>query len=65
LRFGWAGSDEPGKQHYYRIQGKNFLIELDNAQNNGNHIHSVWRDFYGDFGRDLLMDHYHSTPHPH
>jgi hypothetical protein len=65
LRFGWAGSDEPGKQHYYRIQGKNFLIELDNTQNNGNHIHSVWRDFYGDFGRDLLMEHYRNTPHPH
>ncbi len=65
LRFGWAGSDEPGKQHYYRIQGKNFLIELDNAQNNGNHIHSVWRDFYGDFGRDLLIEHYRNTQHPH
>ncbi|MDZ4792867.1 MAG: DUF3500 domain-containing protein [Bacteroidota bacterium] len=65
LQFGWAGSDEPGKPHYYRIQGKNFLIELDNAQNNANHIHSVWRDFYGDFGRDLLMEHYGSTHHQH
>jgi hypothetical protein len=65
LRFGWAGSTEPGKAHYYRIQGKNFIIELDNTQNNANHIHSVWRDFYGDFGRDLLMEHYHSTKHPH
>jgi Protein of unknown function (DUF3500) len=65
LRFGWAGSDEPGKQHYYRIQGKTFLIELDNAQNNGNHIHSAWRDFYGDFGRDLLMEHYKNSPHLH
>ena len=65
LRFAWAGPEEPGKAHYYRIQGKNFLIELDNAQNNANHIHSVWRDFYGDFGRDILMEHYHSTKHPH
>ena len=65
LQFGWAGSDEPGKQHYYRIQGKTFLIELDNAQNNGNHIHSVWRDFYGDFGRDLLLEHYKNAQHPH
>jgi hypothetical protein len=65
LRFAWAGPEEPGKQHYYRIQGKNFLIELDNAQNNGNHIHSTWRDFYGDFGRDLLREHYQSHPHPH
>jgi hypothetical protein len=65
LRFGWAGSVERGRHHYFRIQGKNFLIELDNTQNNGNHIHTVWRDFYGDFGRDLLMDHYRHTPHPH
>ncbi len=65
LRFGWAGSTERGKPHYYRIQGKNFMIELDNTQTNANHIHSVWRDFYGDFGRDLLMEHYHTTKHPH
>jgi hypothetical protein len=65
LRFGWAGSTEPGKAHYYRIQGKNFIIELDNTQTNANHIHSVWRDFYGDFGRDLLMEHYRNTKHPH
>jgi hypothetical protein len=24
----------------------------------GNHIHTVWRDFSGDFGRDLLREHY-------
>ncbi len=65
LRFGWAGATEPGKPHYYRIQGKNFLIEFDNTQNKANHIHSVWRDFYGDFGRDLLREHYHNTKHPH
>ena len=40
-----------GKKHYYRVQGPTFLIEYDNSQNNGNHIHSVWRDFDGDFGR--------------
>jgi len=26
-------------------------------QGNGNHMHSVWRDFDGDFGRDLLREH--------
>ena len=65
LRFGWAGATEPGKPHYYRIQGKNFLIEFDNTQNKANHIHTVWRDFYGDFGRDLLKEHYKNTKHPH
>ena len=46
-----------GKKHYYRVQGPTFLIEFDDVQNNGNHIHSVWRDFNGDFGRDLLAEH--------
>ncbi len=58
IRFGWAGSTEYGKPHYYRVQGKTFLIEFDNTQNNANHIHTVWRDFKGDYGRDLLKDHY-------
>ncbi|MEX2467161.1 MAG: DUF3500 domain-containing protein, partial [Gemmatimonadota bacterium] len=43
--------------HYYRVQGPTFLIEYDNTQNGANHIHSVWREFEGDFGRDLLRDH--------
>ena len=44
--------------HYYRIQTPTFLIEYNNTQNNANHIHSVWRDFAGDWGRDLLAEHY-------
>lgn len=63
IRFGWAGATEPGKGHYYRIQGKSFLVEFDNTQNNANHIHSVWRDFDGDFGRDLIREHYKSGHH--
>lgn len=58
IHFGWAGSLEPGRPHYYRIQGASFLIEYDNVQNSANHIHTVWRDFTGDFGRDLLKEHY-------
>jgi hypothetical protein len=61
--FAWAGETERGKKHYYRVQGPTFLIEYDNTQNDGNHIHSVWRDFNGDFGRDLLREHLKSTPH--
>ena len=56
--FGWAGGLKPGQPHYYRIQGPAFLIEYDNVQNNANHIHTVWRDFTNDFGRDLLREHY-------
>jgi len=63
IAFAWAGAPERGKQHYYRIQGPTFLIEHDNAQNQGNHVHSIWRDFNGDFGRDLLREHVATTPH--
>ena len=57
VTFAWAGPVERGMKHYYRVQGPTFLIEFDNTQNNGNHVHSVWRDFKGDFGRDLLREH--------
>jgi hypothetical protein len=63
IGFAWAGDTERGKKHYYRIQGPTFLVEYDNTQNDGNHIHSIWRDFDGDFGKDLLRDHVKSTPH--
>ena len=65
IKFAWMGSLEPGKGHYYRVQGSTFLIEYDNTQNNANHVHAVWRDFKNDFGRDLLGEHYQEFPHPH
>ena len=58
IYFAWAGQFEHLQPHYYRIQGPGFLIEYDCTQNNANHIHSVWRDFNGDFGLDLLAMHY-------
>ena len=61
IRFTWIGSVERGAAHYYRVQGPGFLIEYDNVQNNANHIHLVWRDFAGDFGRDILRLHYESV----
>jgi Protein of unknown function (DUF3500) len=61
LYFAWAGSEQPGGPHYYRIQSQLFLIEYDDTQNNANHIHSVWRDFNGDFGLDLLQQHYQTS----
>lgn len=57
LRFGWAGSLERGKPFYYRIQATAFLVEVANVQNNGNHIHTVWRDTENDFANDILSDH--------
>jgi hypothetical protein len=52
-----------GQGHYYRIQGRSFLIEYDNTQDGANHIHCVWRDFQGDWGADALAEHYRSAPH--
>jgi hypothetical protein len=64
ITFGWAGVMDVGGPHYYKVQGPTFLIEYDNTQNDANHIHSVWRDFNGDFGRDLLREHYKTVEHP-
>lgn len=63
VKFAWMGGTDKGQGHYYRIQGPGFLIEFDNTQNNANHVHQVWRDFKGDWGRDLLAEHYKSAPH--
>ena len=63
ITFAWAGELERGRKHYYRVQGPTFLIEFDNTQNDGNHVHSVWRDFNGDFGRDLLREHLAAVAH--
>ncbi|MEM0924504.1 MAG: DUF3500 domain-containing protein, partial [Planctomycetota bacterium] len=58
VHFAWAGATEPGIGHYYRIQGKRFLIEFVNTQadaagNPANHIHCVWRDLTGDFNLEI------------
>jgi hypothetical protein len=51
-----------GFPYYYRVLGPTFLIEYMNT--NGNHSHSVWRDYQnGDFGEDLLRAHYAEVPH--
>ena len=65
VKFAWMGGTERGEPHYYRIQGTTFLVEYDNTQNDANHIHTVWRDFKGDFGVDLLALHYHTADHDH
>ncbi len=63
VHFAWAGGLAKGEGHYYRIHGPTFVVEYDNTQNRANHIHTVWRDFEGDFGRDVLREHY-ERDHP-
>ncbi|HEX5369994.1 MAG TPA: DUF3500 domain-containing protein [Dehalococcoidia bacterium] len=62
--FAWAGPGEFGAPHYYRVQGERLLIEYDCTQNDANHTHSVVRDPLGDFGDDLLAQHY-ALDHSH
>ncbi|MBA3684012.1 MAG: DUF3500 domain-containing protein [Planctomycetes bacterium] len=50
LRFVWMGGDGVGEPHYWRIDGAGLLIEWSNAQNAGNHVHSVVREAAFDFG---------------
>jgi hypothetical protein len=61
IQFAWAGALERGGPHYYRVQSPTFMVEYDNTQNGANHVHSVWRDFNGDFGLDLLKAHYQAS----
>jgi hypothetical protein len=63
LWFAWAGATERGARHYFRVQGPGLLIEHDNTQGGGNHVHSVWRVPGGDFGDDLLAAHYREEKH--
>jgi hypothetical protein len=68
IHFAWIGGTGPESKHYYRIQGPSFVIEYENARSNTNHIHTVWRDFEGDFGRNVLLDHlkrHHGQDHSH
>jgi hypothetical protein len=63
IHFAWAGGEEPGEPGYHRVQGPSFLIEFDNSVVDADHVHTVWREFAGDFGRDLLAEH-HAHAHP-
>jgi hypothetical protein len=66
LRFAWAGGQDPGQAHYYRVQGPTLLAEYDNTQRGANHVHTVWRDPRHDFGVDVLSAHYeHGHAHEH
>ena len=55
LKFSYQYSSK-GYVSYFRILSNEYLIEFENI--GGNHVHAVWRDFDGDFGRDLIMEHH-------
>jgi hypothetical protein len=57
VHLAWAGATDPGRPLYYRLQGRDLVIEYDNTQRQANHAHSVWRDPAADFGYDVLGAH--------
>ncbi len=57
ITFAWAGGPLREDVSYFRVQGPSFLIEFADAMEDPNHIHAGWRDFDGDFGRDVLREH--------
>jgi hypothetical protein len=63
LHFAWIGAPTGEGPQYYRVQASAFLVEFINVQEDGNHVHSVWRDYQGDFGRDVLGEHLSKHPH--
>ncbi len=46
VHFAWRGDTRPGGNCFYRIQGPTLVIEF---SNDGNHIHSIWRDPVDEF----------------
>ncbi|MDH3598761.1 MAG: DUF3500 domain-containing protein [Candidatus Tectomicrobia bacterium] len=63
IHFAWAGSQQPGRPHYYRLHGPRLVIEYDNTRDGANHIHAVWHDPINSFGQDLLRAHYEASHH--
>lgn len=57
IHFAWAGALTRGEPHYFRVQTRSLLIEMVNAVDSGNHLHSVIRDFDHDFAQDSVRRH--------
>lgn len=55
ISFQWAGSTDAGQAHAYIVQGPAFIIEYAQIRNNTvGHVHTIWREFNGDFGGDIV-----------
>jgi hypothetical protein len=71
-RFGWIGACDDEAVFYYRIHSPVILIEFDHQRGvaleaddpTRNHIHTIVRTPNGnDYGKDLLRQHYATSPH--
>ena len=52
--FQWTGGIGSGQAHASIVQRPTFMFEYAQNRNNAvGHVHTVWRDFDGDFGGDI------------
>ncbi len=49
VKIAWWGGPDRNQPHHYVVQGKTFIIEYNNTQNEANHVHAMWRNTGGDF----------------
>lgn len=49
IHIAWWGGPDRNQPHHYVVQGKSFIIEYNNTQNEANHVHAIWRNLSGDF----------------
>jgi hypothetical protein len=49
--FAWYGPTDTSKPHAFRVQGPSILIDFNNQQDAGNHVHTFFRDLDDDFGQ--------------
>jgi hypothetical protein len=55
ITFQWAMSTDAGSAHAYIVQGPAFVIEYAQIRNNTvGHVHTIYREFSGDFGGEFL-----------
>ena len=57
VHFGWIGGTTLDEPRYWRLHGHDWIIEFDSVGDNADHVHTVWHDLQGNFGKDLLREH--------
>ena len=51
--FSWSGTGLAFRPNAYRIEGRDFTFDFVNAQDGGNHVHTLYREAGRDFGQEV------------
>jgi gluconolactonase len=51
--FSWSGTGLAFRPNAYRIEGRDFTFDFVNAQDEGNHVHTLYREGGRDFGQEV------------